>query len=384
LESLQEVLDILTNNRRQELGRLAKKLGEAAKDLATLHAGQKDLRSKLEQSEVKSGGNDGARDRQKAELQKLAGEERELSQKTRQFVRRLERLTAEEAASVADLAARLMEQGSQAGVRSDRPRAISGAKLVEDALDDAAKKLRERRIEIEAALAMEEQGHLHDTLQNIETQEQQIADQTHELAEIEQRGRLDRTQIDRLLRLAHQQELLRDEAGRVMQSLEPANIFRTGLSLPVEEMGRASALLQRRQTGSATQDAEKSAIDRLKLLLIAAEPEVQHDPGKQDGTQEFAGGDKVEDKQDGPPPNGVVPLAQLKLLKLLQEDLNLRTQQLNQAEAGKTNEEIRERHARLAEEQVHLAELAFQLLRSSSPGGGDKRPDALQPKEKLP
>ena len=77
-----------------------------------------------------------------------------------------------------------------------------------------------------------------------------------------------------------------------------------------------------------------------------------------------------------------MPLAQLKLLKLLQEDLNLRTQQLNQAEAaGKPAEELREQYARLSEEQGRLAELTFQLLRPQSPDSGEPAEDANGPKE---
>ena len=83
---------------------------------------------------------------------------------------------------------------------------------------------------------------------------------------------------------------------------------------------------------------------------------------------------------------GVLPLAQLKLLKLLQEDLNLRTQQLNQAEAaGKPAEELREQYARLSEEQGRLAELTFQLLRPQPPENGEPAEDANEPnREKQP
>ena len=67
-----------------------------------------------------------------------------------------------------------------------------------------------------------------------------------------------------------------------------------------------------------------------------------------------------------------MPLAQLKLLKLLQEDLNLRTQQLHQAEAaGKPAEELRGQYARLSEEQGRLAELTFQILRPQPAENGE-------------
>ena len=94
-------------------------------------------------------------------------------------------------------------------------------------------------------------------------------------------------------------------------------------------MGRAATHLQRRQTGRITQEAEQNAIDRLKLLLAAMEPEK---PGQSPGVGGQGG--QGPKKNEGGPSGGVLPLAQLKLLKLLQEDLNLRTQQLHQAEAA--------------------------------------------------
>ena len=164
------------------------------------------------------------------------------------------------------------------------------------------------------------------------------------------------------------------------KALEPANIFGVALSAAVDEMGRAAALLQRRQAGLATQQAEQNALERLKLMLAAMEPE---EPGKTASGDDA--GKQGGDKHDGGPPAGVLPLAQLKLLKLLQEDLNLRTQQLNQAEAaGRAAEELRDQYARLLEEQGRLAELTFQILRPQSPENGERMEDAGEAKEKRP
>ena len=49
LQNLQEVLDILANNRRQELARLVRKLGEADKDLDALRKQQEGLRRKIDE-----------------------------------------------------------------------------------------------------------------------------------------------------------------------------------------------------------------------------------------------------------------------------------------------------------------------------------------------
>ncbi len=383
LQNVQEVLDILANNRRQELVRLVKKLGEADKDLDAIRKQQEGLRRKIDASAAPSASKDSGSERQKAELQKLAREEEELRQQTQRLSRRLERLLAEEAANAADKAAGRMDQGCRAGEAGDCQGASRGAKAAEEALIDAARKLREKRFEAEAQLAMEQQAKLQDTIKHFRRQEEEIAKETREFADMERVGPLSRTQVSSLLELAHQQELLRDETGRVRKSLDTANVFRVALSAAVDAMGRASALLQQRQTGPTSQAAEQNAIDRLKLMLTALEAET---PGK---TPNGGGpGNQGGNKQDGGPGHhvpmvgGVLPLAQLKLLKLLQEDLNLRTQQLNQAEtAGKPSEELREQYGRLLEEQGRLAALTVQLLRPQPPNNGEPKEDASEPKD---
>ncbi len=100
LQNLQEVLDILANNRRQELVRLVKKLGEADKDLDALRKRQEGLRRKIDEIAGRRP-KDPKSEKQKAELQKLARQQEELRQQTQQLSRRLERLMAEEAAKAA-------------------------------------------------------------------------------------------------------------------------------------------------------------------------------------------------------------------------------------------------------------------------------------------
>jgi len=379
LQNLQEVLDILANNRPQELERLAKRLGEADKDLGVLRGQQQSLRGGIEAAAGPPGKPIPGSEKQKAELQRLARQESELQRQTEQLGRRLERLSAEESARAADKAAGRMGQGSRGGDAGDGQTASRGAAEAEKALDEAAQLLRQKRFEIEAQLAMEQQARLQDAIKHLQRQEERIAAETREFAGLERDGTLTRAQISGVLELARQQELLRDETGRVAQSLGPANVFRAGLGTVVDEMGRGSVLLQRRQLGPATQQAEQNAIDRLKMILSAMEAE---EPAKA-----ASGGDPSNGggNNDGGKPPGILPLAQLKLLKLLQEDLNLRTRQLHQAEvAGRPAEELRESYARLADEQGRLAELTFQLLRPQPPDNGAPAEDAGEPKEKQP
>ncbi|MGA2256852.1 MAG: hypothetical protein ABSG53_19550, partial [Thermoguttaceae bacterium] len=325
LQNVQEVLDILANNRPQELERLARKLGETERDLNALCKRQEGLRRKIDESVEPSGRQLPRNEKQKAELQKLARQQEELQQQAQQFGRRLERLLAEEAANATDKAAGRMEQARRAGDAGDGQGASREAQEAENALNDASRLLRQKRFEIEAQLAMEQQARVQDAIKHIHRQEERIAAETREFAELERAGTLTRTQISSLLELAHQQALLRDETGRVAQSLGPVNIFRVALEVAIDEMGRVSVLLQRRQTGPTTQRAEQNAIDRLKLILTAIEGEESGKPASGDDPGKMANGNDPGNQggdNRNAEPRGVLPLAQLKLLKLLQEDLN--------------------------------------------------------------
>ena len=122
-------------------------------------------------------------------------------------------------------------------------------------------------------------------------------------------------------------------------------------------------MLRDQQTGSPAQQAEQAAIARLELLVTALEPE-GNDGAKPDdgagnagaGGQGNAGGANASSQ-----PRGLTMLAEVKFLKLWQEDLNRRTQQLELDASRMTAEESRERHSQLAEEQARLAAAALRI-----------------------
>ena len=168
LQNLQEVLDILANNRRQELGLLAKKLGEADKDLDTLHKQQEGLRPQ---------------DRRKGGPVRFQGsEERKAKGRTSEAGPRAGRTSpadpATQPAAGAAVSRRSRQRREQGGrstwIRAAAPAnagdgqgASRGAKEAEKALEDAARQLREKRFEIEAQLAMEQQASLQDTIKHL-------------------------------------------------------------------------------------------------------------------------------------------------------------------------------------------------------------------------
>jgi hypothetical protein len=91
------------------------------------------------------------------------------------------------------------------------------------------------------------------------------------------------------------------------------------------------------------------------LLLAALRPEPENREAQ--GAAGEAGG------QQGAP-RGLLTLAELKLLRLLQQEINLRTRQLEETVGGARgmDEEARRRYLLLSEEQGQLADLVLQLL----------------------
>ena len=373
LQDLQDVLDILANNRSQEVARVvARKLDEAAHDLDGLRKRQADLRGKFDDLARAVKATNHPSDKQKADLRGLAREQDEVRQEALRMARRLERLLAQEAARSAAKAGEEMDQASRAGNNGDTAGASRSAKDAEQTLGDSARQLEEHCFALRLQQEIEQQARLEDAVKHLHRQEERIAEETQEFAGLERSGPLSRAQVFGLLELARQQSLLREETDRLWQSLDATNAFRLGLSAAAEEMRSAAASLQEQQVGTATQQAEQTALARLGLLLTALAPE-DKDKAAQDGNADNGGnggaGGKPQGSNPDAQPNGVIMLAQLKFLKLWQEDLNRRTQQLELDAANKPPAAFRERYARLADDQGRLAAAALLLL---GPGDGKK------------
>ncbi len=372
LQDLQAVLDILTNNRSQESQRLARELGASAQDLEGLRKRQEGLRRKFDEVAAATDATGRANDKQKNEIQELARGQEDLRKETLCMARRLERLLADEPARSAKQAADEMAQSSREAA-SGSPSAASGhAKQAERQLADIVRRLESKLADLAVQQAVEQQARLEDAVKHLHRQEERIEAETREFAALERAGSLSRAQIFGLLELARQQALLRDEAQRLARSLGEISAFRPGLSAAGDEMQRAAGLLQEQQTGSATQQAEQAAISRLALLLAAFEPESKDNAAPNDNSGRNQGGGPKP--AAGPP--GITMLAEIKFLKLWQEDINRRMQQLELDSARRSAEELRERYTQLAEEQAQLSAAALQFCKPQPTDADSPRDDA--------
>jgi hypothetical protein len=149
-------------------------------------------------------------------------------------------------------------------------------------------------------------------------------------------------------------------------------VLNLALSDAAGQMARAAALLDGRQTGKPTQQAEQKALGRLAQLREALRPETSEEEPDDSGE-----GSGQPGGTPGQPGSGVQALVELKLLKLMQEEINGRTQALEETfgPAEALTGDQRRQYVQLSREQGRLADLLLNLIQPQEDPEGD--PDLL-------
>ena len=175
---LDELLDVMSNRREQDLHGLVKKLREAENKLADLRHEQAGLRKQLQSltEELKQPGPD--KESIKRQLERLTRQQRQLEQETNRLARQLQRLQAERAAAAASQASGAMEQAAGAGDHGDAEQADERSQAAEHDLDEAQKQLRESRRQAERDLAQEQLAKISEAIKSLEERQSRIVDET--------------------------------------------------------------------------------------------------------------------------------------------------------------------------------------------------------------
>ncbi|MCL6503608.1 MAG: hypothetical protein K6T86_13070 [Pirellulales bacterium] len=375
-EQLREMQDILANRRDQELQRLVKKLREAEDQLAAMREEQAGLRKKLRQAADES--DDQARRR---ELERLAREERRLQQEAARLARTLRRLAAQRAARrMADAAARLAASGEQ-GEQGNAEQAGQQAEAAERDLEQAMQELRRERQQAEADLAEEQLARLEDGLRGIRDRQAQLIEETRLYHQAATADGLTPAQQESVRVLGRQQQFLRDETHAWAERLAAARSFELALTSAAGAMERAATLLRNLELGQDTQAAESRALARLDQILQALAPD--QPPQPREGEQPEQQGEPGQQGENQPSPqqgDGIRSVAELKLLKLLQDDLNARTRELAEAlrDVPHPNPAQQQELAELSAEQGRLADLLLELTQvPDESDAGDVEPPGL-------
>ena len=202
-------------------------------------------------------------------------------------------------------------------------------------------------------------------------------------------GRITRGQIKTLLELAETERSLQHTAEQMGQQMVSAEVFSLVLKRLARSMMHAADGLSERETSEKTQAFERDALRKIDNLLAVLKQEQKKQPPEkpQDKPEELSQEpqEKEEKPEEAQPPGDMLPqLAQLKLLKSLQEEYLERTELLEKfrGKDGKLPEAMQEEKDDLAREQSELADFARNLITKFLQQQADRK-DEKQPEDKV-
>lgn len=371
-EGLTQMLDALANRREHELSRQGDKLeGAAAADLASLTEKQRLLRDKFKQAANLT---DAAK--KKRELERLAREQNELAEEAKRLGRRLERLRAEQASNAMQRAGSSMQRAGAAGDAGDGVESQKQAAQAQSDLEQVAREIEQQQQQIKQDLFEQQMAKLKPTIEGFVKRQAALLEELQRLQSLaDDQGELSRAQQASARTLARQQRLIAGELGDLAEKIAQAQAFALGLEGAKREMDRVAAQLDRLDLGDSTHQAATSALARLEQILKALEKEAaDSNANAGGGAGQGAGGSQGDSIQR---------LSELKLMHLMQEEINLRTQQLETArnqQGSKLNAEQQQQQFELAQEQGQLAELILEMVKVA-PQAPENDPDSLPPIE---
>jgi hypothetical protein len=375
---LEQLARNLEDRREAELDRLAKKLRQAEKNLAELEQEQERLAKKVR--EARKIGNKA--ERQEA-LKQLAREQQELRKKAEEAVQQLSRLRAERAREA------LEKAGGEMG-QADRQ--LSRGEEGQDEQEEALDRLREARQEVERAreqaeeeLGREQMARLADVLRRLKERQEGHNREAERIQRAVLEGkRWTRGLRGSLMSLADNQKGLAEEAAEVgRKDLGGAPVFARLLKRSAEAMeqagGRLGTMVREVPGLEDLPDPEAGRLQHRALrdleqlvaaLKSAAEmpPQVGRSGGKEGGGN---GGGR-------PAGDAIPPLAQLKLLRAMQQEVNQQTEAFKKKhpEPARLNDKDRAELEGLRREQKDVADLLDELIRpedESGDAGGEKQ-----------
>lgn len=294
---------------------------------------------------------------------KQAESQSELQRKLDEAARELSRLTASEASgSIQRAAASASPKPNQS-----QEQRKDGLKQAEQDIQQAERELAERIAELENQEQQRLLDRLADVLDDLIPRQQSNLEQTLQLqGQHEAQASLNVQQKKQTTKLAELEVELAKQLEEAIADVESRSVFQLALGGAAGDMRQAAGSLQRFETGRITQDLQLNALSRMRHVLdILRDPP----PAPPEGESPPAGGGG---NQPQPPP--LIELAEVKMLRWLQHDLNTRTRlyEANAADNAIQADEKRAAAERLADEQRKLEQLVREMLHRNN--GSVQRP----------
>jgi hypothetical protein len=372
MDELQEIERMMKRQPDQDTEQALKRTQESLEEFQQLRAEQENLADQFQQMNR----DEDSQESQQQQQEELIGKQEELEERMAKAERKLEQLRLRGAADAAHRARKRLNQ-----MMKNIQEEADGEDLQEamdEALDDLEQVERELVLEKRIAqdrLAFEQLEKIADQLKSMRSRHENILNETERLADaLLDRESFSRGQLKTLKDMAETERSLQFEAERMAEGMTTAEVF----SLVLKRLGRSLKLvansLEERNTSAATQALERDAIQKIDLLLTVLKQEQKkqdQQPEPPEKPESLASEPEEEpDKkpENAQPPGDLLPqLAQLKLLKSLQEEYLERTQRLDtfRDHQGNLPESMLAEKLELAREQAELADLTRNLISST-------------------
>jgi len=387
---MEEVVKTLEDRREEDLDRLIKKMKQVEDKLADLADKQDLLQKKMQKAAEIADPAERA-----MELKRLAREQEQLRQEAQEMVRELSRLRSDragqalsQAGSQMQRAARQMERGQEADEQQQEAL---------DRLNDAQQQMQDNREKAEEELAREKLAKVADLIKGIRTRQEALsAEATRIQRAVLETKHWSRPLLGSQVSLSDaQKELSKETMGIAKDKLEGAKVFAHLLNKSAEAMdlaakqmlasakeddarqGGQDGLNLAAQTRAAAdmENLQRTALRRLDQLLDALKEENgkmmranNQGQGGGGGGGEGGGGQKSSDGDNIP------PLAQLKALKSLEQEVYERTRDFNKKhpDAKKLDGKVQDQLKSLRREQQEIVDLYLEITAPREPEGGKK------------
>jgi hypothetical protein len=368
LDELRKLDRTFSQRPENDLQSLVGRMTEAGQKIESLRKDQESLRKRTEQHAKR---NDSKSD---PELEALRKEQNRLAEGADETARELRRLGAEAPTESLRQAGSRMSQAEEQLQRGRSASAGAQQKQAINELDRATAALRQSKKQATQQLAQQSLVRVADELAGLAARQKTVVDETKRLdSERAQAARWTRGQLRSLQSAAGIEHQLRDETARIADRLQNADVYAWVLRRGAGEMQQAADRLKTQLTDAKTVALEIDAWSRLRDLAQLLKPD---DSSTADPAQkEESSGSSSPSEGDG------IPLiAQLKLLKTLEQNILRRTGELDQqrrANAGNTDSSRAATDAeldRLATEQGELATLIRHVVSQAAGASEQGKP----------
>ncbi len=357
LDELKKLDHRLSQRPEGDLRSAVGKMEQTEQQIDALRKNQEQLRKQTQQLST-----DKAKQTPPA-IEKLRKEQSGLREKAEDIARELRRLGTEEPSASAGQAAEHMAQAEQQ--LEQRPTAETSheqAQAVEQ-LNQAQAALNRAKREAASQLARQSAVKIADEIAGLVARQKTVVDETKRLdGERAQQSQWTRGQLRSVQTIAQLERQLQDETSRIADRLAPAEAYVFVLRRGVEEIQAAADRLGQRQTDAKTVALESEAWSRLRNVVQALKAEAK----SRRPEQESQANANPQQERNAKPDGGVPTVAQLQLLKIVQQDLLRRTSDLDRERATATQRkgsagDATDELARVTREQGELAALIERL-----------------------